>query len=117
MSDEVGDVSRRDLLRNIGAITLTTLGVNVVSAEAAQHVHQHVKPAKTRDHRLHRVAYCIRLREIDRQRNEIGPFEVLFRNLPRTADNYRVDLKKALGHERSQSAVGPGDENYSFGHG
>jgi gluconate 2-dehydrogenase subunit 3-like protein len=42
MSDRVQDVSRRDLLR----ITLTTLGVNVVNAEAAQHVHQAVAEVK-----------------------------------------------------------------------
>src|SRR5438045_635154 len=46
MSDQVEDVSRRDLLRNIGALTLTTFGVNVVSAEAAQHVHNAVSDVK-----------------------------------------------------------------------
>ena len=42
MSEPVQDVSRRDLLR----ITLTTLGVSVVNAEAAQHVHQAVADVK-----------------------------------------------------------------------
>jgi gluconate 2-dehydrogenase gamma chain len=42
MSDQTQDVSRRDLLR----VTLTTLGVNVVSAEAAQHVHHAVAEVK-----------------------------------------------------------------------
>jgi len=42
MSDPSGDASRRDLLR----ITLTTFGVSVVSAEAAQHVHQAVAGEK-----------------------------------------------------------------------
>jgi gluconate 2-dehydrogenase gamma chain len=42
MSEEIQDVSRRDLLR----ITLTTLGVSVVNAEAAQHVHQAVADVK-----------------------------------------------------------------------
>jgi gluconate 2-dehydrogenase gamma chain len=42
MSDPIQDVSRRDLLR----ITLTTLGVSVVNAEAAQHVHQAVAEVK-----------------------------------------------------------------------
>src|SRR5258708_17649346 len=42
MSDQVLDVSRRDLLR----ITLTTFGVVVVSAEAAQHVHNAVNDVK-----------------------------------------------------------------------
>jgi gluconate 2-dehydrogenase gamma chain len=46
MSDQTQDVSRRDLLRNVGAITLTTFGVNVVTAEAAQHVHQAVSEVK-----------------------------------------------------------------------
>jgi gluconate 2-dehydrogenase subunit 3-like protein len=46
MSDQMQDVSRRDLLRNVGAITLTTFGVNVVTAEAAQHVHQAVSEVK-----------------------------------------------------------------------
>src|SRR5690349_15569672 len=46
MSDQMPDVSRRDLLRNVGAITLTTFGVNVVTAEAAQHVHQAVSEGK-----------------------------------------------------------------------
>ena len=42
MSEPIQDVSRRDLLR----ITLTTLGVSVVDAEAAQHVHQAVAGVK-----------------------------------------------------------------------
>jgi hypothetical protein len=42
MSEQIQDVSRRDLLR----ITLTTLGVSVVNAEAAQHVHQAVADVK-----------------------------------------------------------------------
>ena len=42
MSDPIQDVSRRDLLR----ITLTTFGVSVVDAEAAQHVHQAVTEVK-----------------------------------------------------------------------
>jgi hypothetical protein len=42
MSEETQDVSRRDLLR----VTLTTLGVSVVNAEAAQHVHQAVADVK-----------------------------------------------------------------------
>jgi gluconate 2-dehydrogenase gamma chain len=42
MSDPIQDVSRRDLLR----ITLTTVGVSVVNAEAAQHVHQAVADVK-----------------------------------------------------------------------
>lgn len=42
MSEQIPDVSRRDLLR----ITLTTLGVSVVNAEAAQHVHQAVAEVK-----------------------------------------------------------------------
>src|SRR5690242_5623108 len=42
MSEPIQDVSRRDLLR----ITLTTLGVSVVNAEAAQHVHQAVAEVK-----------------------------------------------------------------------
>jgi gluconate 2-dehydrogenase gamma chain len=46
MSDRNQDVSRRDLLRNLGAITLTTFGVSVVSAEAAEHVHNVVSAAK-----------------------------------------------------------------------
>ena len=46
MSDQTQDVSRRDLLRNIGAITLTTFGVNVVTAEGAQHVHNAVNDAR-----------------------------------------------------------------------
>src|SRR6266404_2897938 len=46
MSDQSEEVSRRDLLRKIGAITLTTFGVNVVTAEAAQHVHNAVSDVK-----------------------------------------------------------------------
>lgn len=46
MSDSMQDVTRRDLLRNIGAVTLTTFGVNVVSAEAAEHVHHAVADVK-----------------------------------------------------------------------
>ena len=46
MSDQTEDVSRRDLLRKIGAITLTTFGVHVVTAEAAQHVHNAVSDVK-----------------------------------------------------------------------
>jgi gluconate 2-dehydrogenase gamma chain len=46
MSDQMQDVSRRDLLRNLGTITLTGFGVNVVTAEAAQHVHDSVAGAK-----------------------------------------------------------------------
>src|SRR5437762_13144876 len=47
MSDQTEDVSRRDLLRHIGAtIALTTFGVNVVTAEAAQHVHKAVSDVK-----------------------------------------------------------------------
>src|SRR5436189_2905002 len=42
MSDQLQDVSRRDLLR----VTLTTFGVSVVSAEAAQHVHNAVNDVK-----------------------------------------------------------------------
>src|SRR6266516_1636661 len=42
MSEQFQDVSRRDLLR----ITLTTFGVGVVSAEAAQHVHNAVNDFK-----------------------------------------------------------------------
>jgi hypothetical protein len=42
MSEQTEDVSRRDLLR----VTLTTLGVSVVNAEAAQHVHQAVAEVK-----------------------------------------------------------------------
>jgi gluconate 2-dehydrogenase gamma chain len=46
MSDRIEDVSRRDLLRNVGTITLTGFGMNVVTAEAAQHVHNAVADAK-----------------------------------------------------------------------
>src|SRR5271170_5679159 len=46
MSDQNPEVSRRELLRNIGTITLTTFGVSVVSAEAAEHVHHAVTAAK-----------------------------------------------------------------------
>jgi gluconate 2-dehydrogenase gamma chain len=46
MSDRKQDVSRRNVLRNLGAITLTTFGVSVVSAEAAEHVHNVVSAAK-----------------------------------------------------------------------
>ena len=42
MSEQPQDVSRRDVLR----ITLTTFGVSVVSAEAAQHVHTAVNEVK-----------------------------------------------------------------------
>jgi hypothetical protein len=42
MSEQEQDVSRRDVLR----ITLTTCGVSVVSAEAAQHVHNAVNDVK-----------------------------------------------------------------------
>ena len=42
MSEQEQDVSRRDVLR----ITLTTFGVSVVSAEAAQHVHNAVNDVK-----------------------------------------------------------------------
>jgi hypothetical protein len=42
MSEPIPNVSRRDLLR----ITLTTFGVSVVNAEAAQHVHQAVAEVK-----------------------------------------------------------------------
>ena len=42
MSEQLQDVSRRDLLR----ITLTTFGVSVVTAEAAQHVHNAVNDVK-----------------------------------------------------------------------
>lgn len=42
MSEPIPDVSRRNLLR----ITLTTLGVSVVNAEAAQHVHKAVAEVK-----------------------------------------------------------------------
>ncbi len=42
MSEQIQDLSRRDLLR----VTLTTFGVSVVSAEAAQHVHQAVAEVK-----------------------------------------------------------------------
>ena len=44
--DPMKDVSRREALRNIGAITLTTFGLNVVSAEGAQHVHNAVREVK-----------------------------------------------------------------------
>ena len=47
MSDLNQDVSRRELLRNIGiSLTLTGFGANAVSAEAAQHVHQAVSQEK-----------------------------------------------------------------------
>src|SRR5260370_7384149 len=46
MSDSTEDSTRRELLRNLGALTLTTFGVNVVSAEAAQHVHNAVSDVK-----------------------------------------------------------------------
>src|SRR5260370_39308164 len=42
MSEQIQDLSRRDLLR----VTLTTFGVSVVTAEAAQHVHQAVAEVK-----------------------------------------------------------------------
>lgn len=42
MSEQMQDFSRRDLLR----VSLTTLGVSVVSAEAAQHVHHAVAEVK-----------------------------------------------------------------------
>src|SRR5438094_79340 len=38
--------TRREALYTIGAVTLTTLGVNVVSAQTAQHVHQSVAEEK-----------------------------------------------------------------------
>ena len=46
MSDPIDDVSRRDLLIQIGAISLTSFGANVVNAQTAQHVHQAVKTAQ-----------------------------------------------------------------------
>src|SRR5262245_37622609 len=46
MSDQTEDVSRRDVLRNIGVITLSTFGINVVTAEGAQHVHHAVSEVK-----------------------------------------------------------------------
>jgi gluconate 2-dehydrogenase gamma chain len=42
MSEPLQDVSRRDVLR----ITLTSFGVSVVSAEAAQHVHNAINDTK-----------------------------------------------------------------------
>ena len=42
MSEQNSEVSRRDML----LVSLTTLGVNVVSAEAAQHVHHAVAEVK-----------------------------------------------------------------------
>ncbi|HTM51909.1 MAG TPA: gluconate 2-dehydrogenase subunit 3 family protein [Bryobacteraceae bacterium] len=47
MSDPIqDDVSRRELLRNIGTISLSTFGLHVVSAEGAQHVHKAVTETK-----------------------------------------------------------------------
>jgi hypothetical protein len=47
MSDQSLDVSRRDLLRNIGiSLTLTTAGLGVVSAQDAAHVHHAVAGEK-----------------------------------------------------------------------
>jgi hypothetical protein len=53
MSDQLNEnpnPSRRDVLRdtlcNLGAFTLTTFGVSVVSAEAAEHVHQAIGATK-----------------------------------------------------------------------
>lgn len=47
MSSQPQDVSRRELLRNIGiSVVLGTSGVNVITAEAAQHVHDAVKNEK-----------------------------------------------------------------------
>lgn len=46
MSDRISDVSRRDVLRNLGAFTLTGFGVSVVSAEAAEHVHHAIGATK-----------------------------------------------------------------------
>jgi gluconate 2-dehydrogenase gamma chain len=50
MSDAYSDlreISRRDVLRNIGlSLTLTTAGVGVLSAQSAQHVHKLVEDEK-----------------------------------------------------------------------
>jgi gluconate 2-dehydrogenase gamma chain len=48
MSERTDDLSRRELLRTVGAsITLATAGVQVVSAQGAQHVHQAVADEKS----------------------------------------------------------------------
>ncbi|SRR5581483_2064175 len=48
MSKNTPDVSRRDLLRGLGvSMTLTTAGVQVVSAQDAGHVHHAVRAEKT----------------------------------------------------------------------
>lgn len=47
MSNQPHEISRRELLRNIGiSVTLGTSGVNAITAEAAQHVHAAVKDEK-----------------------------------------------------------------------
>jgi len=47
MSKEV-EISRRDLLRTIGiSLSLTATGADLITAEAAQHVHHMVRQAKT----------------------------------------------------------------------
>lgn len=49
MSEENLDLSRRDLLRNIGiSVTLTTAGASAVSAQDAGHVHHAVSEEKSR---------------------------------------------------------------------
>ena len=49
--------TRRELLQNIGALTLTTLGVNVVSAQTAQHVHEAVAADKNPTHTIIALAW------------------------------------------------------------
>lgn len=45
---ESQEISRRDILRNIGlSLTLTTAGVGVLSAQSAEHVHKLVEEEKT----------------------------------------------------------------------
>ncbi|HWC00621.1 MAG TPA: gluconate 2-dehydrogenase subunit 3 family protein [Bryobacteraceae bacterium] len=49
MSEENLDLSRRELLRNIGiSVTLSTAGANVVTAQDAGHVHHAVSEEKAR---------------------------------------------------------------------
>src|SRR5713226_10397164 len=91
-------------------------GHGFAARKSAYHVYQHIEPALAVDHRAERAIHRRGLREVHRQRKEIGKREILPRDAARCADNRRAGCQETLCDKGAQASFCSGDQYYSFAH-